>query len=136
MKVYDCSLNMRYILWYYISIYKVVISVCLSDHNSGTIGPICLKIWLGNSVEPRKCFLVWFWVGRLLSGKIAKIVIYDKGRVISGTNYDSPLGHAGFPSWYLIFLLQKHSDPWKLKIDNLKKIIQHWLSWKRPFYSI
>ena len=30
------------------------------------------------------------WVGRLLSGKIAKIVVYDKGRVIGGNSYDSP----------------------------------------------
>ena len=34
--------------------YKVVISVCLSDHNSGTPYAICLKFWLGNSGEPRK----------------------------------------------------------------------------------
>ena len=29
-------------------------------------------------------------MGRLVSLKIAKIVIYDKGRVNGGTNYDSP----------------------------------------------
>ena len=29
-------------------------------------------------------------MGRLLTGKIAKILIYDKGRVNGGTNYDSP----------------------------------------------
>ena len=28
--------------------------------------------------------------GFILTRKIAKIVIYDKGRVNSGTNYDSP----------------------------------------------
>ena len=43
--------------------YKVVISVCLSgclsvclsDHNSGTTGPICLKLLFENSGDPREC---------------------------------------------------------------------------------
>ena len=34
--------------------------------------------------------LILSWVGPLLTGKIAKIVIYNKGRVNGGTNYDSP----------------------------------------------
>ncbi len=33
----------------------------------------------------------------LLEGKIAKIVIYDKARVIGGTNYDST-GHRWVPN--------------------------------------
>ena len=76
-----------------IYIYKVVICVCpsvcmfvrLSDYNSGTPGRICLKFWLGNSGEPRECYWLSFeilsWVGRLLSGKIPKIIIYDQVRV-------------------------------------------------------
>jgi len=43
----------------YIYINKVVISVCLSvclsDNNSGTAEPICLKFWLGKSGEQLKC---------------------------------------------------------------------------------
>ena len=46
-------------LRYAISIYKVVIAVCLFvcsfDHNSGTLKPICLKIILRNSGCPREC---------------------------------------------------------------------------------
>ena len=34
---------------YYFIIHKVVISVCLSDPNSGTHWPVCLKFWLGKS---------------------------------------------------------------------------------------
>ena len=41
-----------------INICKVVIpvclSVCMSDHNSRTPGPICLKLRLRNSLEPRE----------------------------------------------------------------------------------
>ena len=37
-----------------ILIYKVEIFVCLSDHNSETHGPICLKFWLGTSGYPRE----------------------------------------------------------------------------------
>ena len=42
---------------YVIYIFKAVISVsdCLSDHNSGTPGPICLKFWFGNSGDRREC---------------------------------------------------------------------------------
>ena len=29
---------------------------CLSDYNSGTPKPICLKFVLGNSGDPRKCY--------------------------------------------------------------------------------
>ena len=58
-----------------ISIYKVVISVCLSvffvclsDHNSETPGPIYLKLWLGHLGEPREYsyfgFAILIWVGR------------------------------------------------------------------------
>ena len=36
------SLEIPYIIQ---NIYKVVISVCLSDHNSATHRPICLKFW-------------------------------------------------------------------------------------------
>ena len=35
--------------------YKVVISVCLSNHNSGTSAPICLKFSLGIFGEPHEC---------------------------------------------------------------------------------
>ena len=27
----------------------------MSDYNSGTPGPICLKFWLGNSAETQEC---------------------------------------------------------------------------------
>ena len=38
-------------------------------------------------------FLAWCWDSKLDgSGKIVKIVIYDKARVISGTNYEPLLG--------------------------------------------
>ena len=70
-----------------VSIYTKLF-VCLSDINSVTPGPICLKFWLGNSGDPRECSLAWFkilsWMGQLLSKKRAKIVIYDKGRVNVG----------------------------------------------------
>jgi len=83
----------------YLSIYnKVVISVChslcLSDHNLGTPGPICLNFLLGKSGDPKECsklsFDILYWVGRLLDGKIAKIVIYVKAQVNGGTNNDYP----------------------------------------------
>ena len=38
-----------------------------------------------------------FWVGPILTGKIVKIVIYNKGRVNGETSFPS-LGQAGFPS--------------------------------------
>ena len=57
-------------LWLSININKVVISVCLFDHHSETLGPICLKLWLVSSVEPREYSLLGFKVlsreGRLL----------------------------------------------------------------------
>ena len=34
---------------------SVCLFVCLSDHNTGTPGPICLTFWLGNLGEPRDC---------------------------------------------------------------------------------
>ena len=84
-----------YIYCLYICIYKVVISVYLSDHNSETPIPICLKFLLGNSEDGFEVLSL----GRLLSGKIAKTVFYDNARVNSGTNYDS-LG----PLWVMIIL--------------------------------
>jgi len=39
-------------------------------------------------------FKILSWVGRLLSGKIAKNVIYDQVRVNGGSNYE----YAGFTS--------------------------------------
>ena len=49
---------------YYFYIYKVVISVCLgvclSDHNSGTHGPFCLKILIGKLGRATEMFLAWF----------------------------------------------------------------------------
>ena len=56
---------------------NLCLSVCLSDHNSGTSGPI-LNL-----------------VGRLKSRKVAKIVINDKGRVDGETAYVTmtPLVH-------------------------------------------
>ena len=48
---------------------NLCLSICFSDHNLGTFGPICLKFRLGNSEEPRECSLLCFeihnWVGRL-----------------------------------------------------------------------
>ena len=48
----------------YFYIYKVVISVCLgvclSDHNSGTHGPFCLKILIGKLGRTTEMFLAWF----------------------------------------------------------------------------
>ena len=43
-------------------------------------------------------------MGPLLTGKIAKIGIYDKGRVNGGTNYDSPVPR-GVPK---LFYIKKH----------------------------
>lgn len=43
--------NHSYVLWF---IYNVVfLFVCTSNHNSETPWLICLKFWLGNSIEPR-----------------------------------------------------------------------------------
>ena len=51
------------------SIYKVVCSVCLSDHNLGKSRPNCLKFCLGNSGETQKSsqlgFEIQSSVGRL-----------------------------------------------------------------------
>ena len=46
----------------------------------------------GNSGKPqgRFGFEIISWVDRLLLGKIAKTVIYDKARVNGGTNQDYP----------------------------------------------
>ena len=38
-------------------------------------------------------FEILSWVGKLETRKITKIIIYDKGRVNGGTNYDSPGPH-------------------------------------------
>ena len=86
----------------------------MSDHNPGTPIPICLKFLLGNSEALRKCSWHGFEVlslGRLLSGKIAKTVIYDKARVHSGTNYDSALRHLLY--FHLLYghLLYGHLTP-------------------------
>ena len=43
----------------YLCIYKVEISVCLSDHNSGTPGPICLKFRFGSLALTRKVLSIW-----------------------------------------------------------------------------
>ena len=43
-----------------VCIYKVVISVCLSDHNLETLWQICPKFWLGNSEDPQECFFLGF----------------------------------------------------------------------------
>ena len=51
---------------------------------------IFIGVYLG---DQRECSYLGFlrfkvqWVGRLLSGKIAKIAIYDKGRVNGKTTY-------------------------------------------------
>ena len=37
-----------------ISVITVCLSVCLSHHNSGTPGPICLKFLFGNPGDPRE----------------------------------------------------------------------------------
>jgi len=42
--------------WYlYIKSNNPCLFVCMSYHCSGTPKPICLKFWLRNSVDPRKC---------------------------------------------------------------------------------
>ena len=40
--------------------YKVVISVCLSDHNSETPKPICLNILIVELGRSTEMFLAWF----------------------------------------------------------------------------
>ena len=65
----------------------------MSDHNSKTPGPIYLKFWFVNSVESHGnvCsfgFEILSWVGQLLPGKIAKIVISDQVRVNGWSNYE------------------------------------------------
>jgi len=70
-------------------IYKVVISVCLfvcficlSDHNSGTPGPIGLKFWLGNLGGPRECSLLGLkilsWVVIAIDKNIRNTWIHHK----------------------------------------------------------
>ena len=85
--ILSCNLCFSVCLSIWVFFYlSICLFVRLSDYNSGTPGRICLKFWLGNSGKPRE----WHWlsfeilnwvVGRLLSGKIAKIIIYDQVRV-------------------------------------------------------
>ena len=66
--------------------YKVVcLSVCMSNRTSETPGPICLTFCLRNSGDPQKI-------------EKNKIVIYDKLRVIGGTNYRLPWALLGSQS--------------------------------------
>ena len=54
---------------------------------------IFIGVYLGDQRECSYILVLRFkvqWVGRLLSGKIAKIAIYDNARVNGGTNYDNP----------------------------------------------
>ena len=80
--IYRCCLA-----WYlliYLYIYKVVIcdclSVCVSDYNSRTSSPTCIKVWLRNSVELRQA-----WVKNLkLSGRVTvfeKVLISKKRKI-------------------------------------------------------
>ena len=75
-------------------VYKVVISVCLfvcmSDHNSWTPWPVCLKFWVENSGEPRECSKLGFKILSWDGGKIVKIVICDQTTVNGGSNYYYP----------------------------------------------
>ena len=52
------------------------------------------QFWLGNLGEPQLRSYLGFgipnWVGRLLQGKIAKIVIYDHARVNGVSYYEYP----------------------------------------------
>ena len=62
-QVYSRWADVQYIICLYKDIYllyKVVISFCLSDHNSSTTGPIWLTFWLGNFGGSRE-----EWVCRL-----------------------------------------------------------------------
>ena len=43
-----------FLYYLYIKVVISVMSVCLSDHNSETPGPICLKFVLGTSVGPQE----------------------------------------------------------------------------------
>ena len=78
-------------------------SVWMSDHNSKTFRSICLTFWLWNSGDPRKFskpdFEILSWVGQLLHGEIAKILIYNQARVNGASNYENPgqqeKGHYG-----------------------------------------
>ena len=93
MNTTDCSVHVHCKCIY---IYKVVISVCLF---------VCLFVCPIKTQEPQYRFAPNFdWrtrenygndlslvrVGLILSGKIGKIIIYDKARVNGGTNYDYP----------------------------------------------
>ena len=84
---------------------KVVISICLSDHNSGTSRPICPKIRLGNSGESRKFSKIGSKLSSL-SWKLAKTVFYDKARVNGWTNYGQRWVSSSHPS-YLKFSRDK-----------------------------
>ena len=90
----------------YIYIYKVVISicqsVCLSAHNSGTLGPICLKFRRGNLGEPREPWpTVQLWVPKL---------VYIYKVVISGCLFVFPI------------IAQEHNDRLAANFD--------WRTWK------
>ena len=68
----------------------------MSDNNSGLNPWTDLsQFFIGNSGDPRECsefgFKILNWVGLLLCGKIAKIVIYDQARVNGGSNYEYPV---------------------------------------------
>ena len=63
-----------YLYIHYARIYRecnLCLFVFISDHNSWTLGPICLKFWLGNSGEARECLIfILSWVSWLLQGEI------------------------------------------------------------------
>ena len=44
------------------------------------------QILIGELGRTMGMFLAWVWMGRLLKGNIAKVVIYDQARVIGGNN--------------------------------------------------
>ena len=76
-------------------IQQVVRSVCLfvrmSDHNSWTPWPVCLKFRLGNSGKAREwCILIYFeilsWTWVDFYKEIAKIVVQNQVRVNGKSN--------------------------------------------------
>ena len=62
-------------------------SVCLSDHNSETPWPICLKFWLGNSGEPLECSQLCFGILSYRTKILYFNLIYDQAQVYGRSNY-------------------------------------------------
>ena len=83
--LYLWSHPLRFVYIYFVI--SVVLSVCLSDHNSGTPGPIGLKFWLGNSREPRECSQLCFVILSYRTKILYFNLIYDQAQVYGRSNY-------------------------------------------------